>query len=65
MMTIKNYQPVNLDGPYVRRIRWIEYAASAIGHILIASILAYAVLGMAGAWDEAKACVECQERMGK
>lgn len=59
MMTIKNFQPVNLDGPYVRRIRWIEYAVSAIGHIAIAGILAYAVLGMAGAWDEAQACIQC------
>lgn len=65
MITIPKYQPVNLDGPYVRRIRWIEYAASAIGHILIASILAYAVLGMAGAWDEVQACWECQTRIGK
>ena len=65
MITIKNYQPVNLYGPYARRIRWIEYAVSAIGHILIAVILAYAVLGMAGAWDEAQACVECQTRIGK
>jgi len=58
-MTIKNYQPVNLDGPYVRRIRWIEFTVSAIGHVAIAVILAYALLGMAGAWDEVQACIQC------
>ena len=58
-MTVKNYQPVNIDGPYLRKIRLAEIVLSAIGHIVIALILAYAVLGMAGAWDEAQACITC------
>lgn len=46
MMTLRNYQPVN--GPYRRRLDWKEIAISAIGHVAIGGILAYAVLGMAG-----------------
>lgn len=63
MITLKPTVP--FTGPYRRRVNWLEIALSAIGHVLIAVILAYAVLGMAGAWDEAQACVQRQERMGK
>ena len=48
-----------VTGPYRRRVNWLEIALSAIGHVAIALILAYAVLGMAGAWDEAQACIHC------
>ena len=54
-----------VTGPYRRRVNWLELALSALGHIAIAGIFAYAVLGMAGAWDEVEACVSCQERLGK
>lgn len=47
-MTLKNYQPMNIGGPYRRKLRVIEIVASLIGHVAIGSILAYAVLGMAG-----------------
>lgn len=59
MITIPKYQPVNLDGPYRRRLRALEIAVSAIGHIAIAAILAYAVVGMTGAFDKAEACTTC------
>lgn len=52
MITIKNYQPVNLDGPYRRRLRWAEIAISILGHVAIGSLMAYAVLGMIpGVWE--------------
>lgn len=54
-MNIQNF----VTGPYRRRVNWLALALSAIGHIAIATILAYAVLGMAGAWDEAQACINC------
>lgn len=59
MMTIKNYQPVTINGPYLRKLRIAEFAISALGHVAIGSLLAYAVLGMCGAWDEAQACLQC------
>lgn len=54
-----------VTGPYRRRVNWPALILSALAHAAIALILAYAVLGMAGAWDEVEACVSCQERMGK
>jgi hypothetical protein len=59
MMTLNNYRPSPIRGPYRRRVNWLEIALSALAHIIFASILAYAVLGMAGAWDEAQACIQC------
>ena len=51
MMTIKNYQPVTINGPYLRKLRIAEFVISAIGHVAIGSLLAYAVLGMCGVWQ--------------
>jgi hypothetical protein len=58
MMTLQNFpnqprrQPVRLDGPYRRKtISFNEFLISAIGHIAVAGILIYSLLGMAGAWD--------------
>ena len=51
MMTIKNYQPVTINGPYLRKLRIAEFVISAIGYVAISGILAYAVLGMCGAWQ--------------
>lgn len=48
-----------VTGLYRRRVNWMEIALSAIAHVAFATILAYAVLGMAGAWDEAQACINC------
>ena len=59
MITLNNYRPSPVTGPYRRPIRWTEIIISAIGHIAIAVILAYAVLGMAGAWETAEACIQC------
>lgn len=57
MITLKPTVP--FTGPYRRRLRALEIAVSAIGHMAIAAILAYAVVGMTGAFDEAKACTTC------
>jgi hypothetical protein len=58
MMTLQNLpnqprrQPVRIEGPYRRKtISFNEFLISAVAHIAIAGILAYAVLGMAGAWE--------------
>ena len=51
MMTIKNYQPVTINVPYLRKLRIAEFVISALGHVAIGGILAYAVLGMAGVWQ--------------
>ena len=48
MITVKNFQPVNLDGPYRRRLRAVEIAVSAIGHVALGTLLAYVALGAAG-----------------
>ena len=56
MMTLHNFpnqprrQPVQVSGPH-RKISFNEFLLSAVAHIAIAGILAYAVLGMAGVWD--------------
>jgi hypothetical protein len=57
MMTLNNFpqspkrQPVQVSGPHRRKISFNEFLLSAVAHIAIAGILAYAVLGMAGVWD--------------
>lgn len=57
MMTLTNFpnqkpQPMKVEGPYRRKtISFNEFLISAIGHIAIAGILIYSLLGMAGAWD--------------
>lgn len=52
MITIPKYQPVTLDGPYRRRLRALDIAVSALGHVAIATLLAYSVLGMIpGVWE--------------
>jgi hypothetical protein len=58
MMTLQNIpnqprrQPVKVAGPYRKQtISFNEFLISAVAHIAIAGILAYAVLGMAGAWE--------------
>jgi hypothetical protein len=56
MMTLTNFpnqprrQPVQVSGPH-RKISFNEFLLSALAHIAIAGIMAYAVLGMAGVWD--------------
>lgn len=59
MITIPRYQPMTINGPYLRKLRIAEIVLSAIAHVAIAVIFAYSVLGMAGAWDEAQACIQC------
>ena len=54
-MNITNF----VTGPYRRRVNWPALILSALAHAAIGAILAYAVLGMAGAWDEAQVCVTC------
>ncbi len=58
MMTLTNFpnqprrQPVKVAGPYRKQtISFNEFVLSALAHIAIAGIMAYAVLGMAGAWE--------------
>jgi hypothetical protein len=57
MMTLHNFpsqkrQPVRVAGPYRKQtISFNEFLLSALAHIAIAGIMAYAVLGMAGVWD--------------
>jgi hypothetical protein len=53
MITLHNYQPIR------RRVNWPALILSALAHAAIGVLLAYAVLGMAGAWDEAQACIQC------
>ena len=56
-----------LDGPYrpSRRTVILSFLAHAMAIVAIGFIAAVAVVGMTGALDEAQACVECQERIGK
>lgn len=52
MITLNNYRPSPVTGPYRRRLRWIEIAMSILGHVAIGSLMAYAVLGMIpGVWE--------------
>lgn len=51
MNTLPHYRPSPVTGPYRRRIRWTEIAASALGHIALGTLMAYVVLGMAGVWE--------------
>lgn len=57
MITLKPIVP--FTGPYRRRVRLLDILVSAVGYFAIGAILAYAILGMAGAWDEAQACWQC------
>ncbi len=41
MITLHNYQPITR-----RRINWTSIALSALGHVAIGSLMAYAVIGM-------------------
>lgn len=54
-----------VTGPYRRRINWPALILSALAHVAIGAIFAYAVLGMAGVWDEAQACINCAGGVGK
>lgn len=63
MITLQKTVP--FTGPYRRRVNWLALILSALAHVAIGLLLFYAVLGMAGVWDEAQACVTCVERMGK
>lgn len=54
-MNITNF----VTGPYRRRTNWPALILSALAHVAIGLLLFYAVLGMAGAWDEAQACIQC------
>ena len=52
MMTLQNYRPSPVTGPYRRRVSWTEIALSTLGHIALGTLMAYAVLGMIpGVWE--------------
>ena len=57
MITLQNNVPVT--GPYRRSANWPALILSALAHVAIGTLMAYAVLGMAGAWDTAEACIQC------
>lgn len=63
MITLKPTVP--FTGAYRRRVRLLDVLVNATGYFALGLLLFYAVLGMAGAWDEAQACWQCVERMGK
>ena len=58
-MNITIQKTVPFTGPYRRRVRLLDILVNAAGYFALGAILAYAVLGMAGAWDTAEACVTC------
>lgn len=63
-MTIRNYQPMNIDGPYLRKAMAMDYIVNATGLAAIGVLLAVSVLGMTGAMDKepasmALACINC------
>lgn len=52
MITLNNYRPSPVTGPYRRRLRWAEIGLSILAHVAIATLLAYSVLGMIpGVWE--------------
>lgn len=70
MITIKKYQPMNIDGPYLRKARTLDYIVNIIGLAAIGVLLAVSVLGMTGAMDDKPAsmtlaCVSCAGGVGK
>ena len=57
MITIPKYLPVR--GPYRRDISWLNLILSMLAHAAIGIVLAVSVVGMTGAFDEAKSCITC------
>jgi hypothetical protein len=49
MITLANYQPMNMTGPYRRKVSRLERVSDALGIIAIGVLLAVSFLGMTGA----------------